>query len=86
MTDYDLLLSLLDMYRSKLEKRKNGVQLECYDFQTGKTRREACVPSNKARLNRLRIEIAAMMLKIEKQMTETCNGKPGKESWCNWTF
>lgn len=36
MTDYDILLSLLDMYRSELEKRKNGVQFEYYDFQTGK--------------------------------------------------
>ena len=82
MTDYEKLNALLDEYTTELQKRKEGVHSDVWDYKTGKFQTSVVVPNNKAKLNRLRIEIASTMLRIERQMTETTGGAVGKEGWC----
>lgn len=74
MTDYEKLVALWDEYETELNRRKRGVP---YKVWNGSGYTETMIaPNNKARLNRLRLEISRMMLEIERQMT----GR-GKEAW-----
>lgn len=83
MTDYDKLRALLEEYTSELQKRKEGVHCDIWDGKSMTMKTAVITPNNKARLNRLRLEITALMLRIERQMTQTTGGAVGKESWCD---
>ena len=79
MSDYQLLLAAMDEYKAELKRRKEGVEIEVWE--NGITEKERYRPANKARLNRLRLEITGLMLRIERQM---CGGPFSikyKEGW-----
>ena len=80
MSDYQMLLALMDEYRAELKKRRDGEEVRVWncekkDYETQKFR-----PANKARLQRLRIEISALMLKMERKMAAS-SSLYYKEGW-----
>jgi hypothetical protein len=80
MSDYQMLLALMDEYKAELKKRKDGEEIRVWncekkDYETQKFR-----PANKARLQRLRIEISALMLKMERKMAAS-SSLYYKEGW-----
>lgn len=80
MSDYQMLLALMDEYRAELKKRKDGEEIRVWncdkkDYETQKFR-----PANKARLQRLRIEISTLMLKMERKMVQFSR-MDKKEGW-----
>lgn len=80
MSDYQMLLALMDEYRAELKKRRDGEEIRAWncdkkDYETQKLR-----PANKARLQRLRIEISALMLKMERKMAAS-SSLYYKEGW-----
>lgn len=70
MTDLELLDGLWAQYRAELALRKDGVRCEGYQFR----------PNNKSRLNRLRLEIQSLMLRMERKMAFSDDIKR-KEGW-----
>jgi hypothetical protein len=80
MSDYQMLLTLMDEYKAELKKRREGEEIRVWncekkDYETQKFR-----PANKARLQRLRIEISALMLKMERKMAAS-SSLYYKEGW-----
>lgn len=72
------LMELIDQYVSELARRKNGVPDRIWDSKLERYVDTKTKPRNKARLTRLRLEIAALMLNIERQMTD---GSRLDEEW-----
>jgi hypothetical protein len=75
-----MLLALMDEYKAELKKRKDGEEVRVWncekkDYEVRKFR-----PANKARLQRLRIEISALMLKMERKMAAS-SSLYYKEGW-----
>lgn len=80
MSDYQMLLALMDEYKAEMKNRKDGEEIRVWncekkDYETQKFR-----PANKARLQRLRIEISALMLKMERKMAAS-SSLYYKEGW-----
>lgn len=69
MSDYEMLNALLDDYRDELKRRKDGVAVNIWNSRTDSYDTAREIPANKARLNRLRLEISRLMLEIERKMT-----------------
>lgn len=69
MSDYEYLLVVLDKYKQELDRRKNTPAEENGRYY---------YPSNKSKIDRLRLEISDIMLKIQRQMD---GYSTSKESW-----
>ena len=78
MSDYQLLLALMDEYKAELKRRKEGETFKYWDC--GVERERKLRPANKSRLSRLRIEISSLMLRMEKSMAQSWS-MDGKECW-----
>lgn len=70
MTDLELLDGLWTQYREELTKRAQGIKIGAMRYR----------PNNKCRLSRLRLEIQALMLKMERKMTAWDN-MDHREGW-----
>lgn len=80
MSDCQMLLALMDEYRAELEKRKDGEEIRVWNCETNAYETKRFRPANKARLQRLRIEISALMLKMERKMAAS-SSLYYKEGW-----
>lgn len=80
MSDCQMLLALMDEYRAELEKRKDGEEIRVWNCETKAYETKRFRPANKARLQRLRIEISALMLKMERKMVQFSR-MDEKEGW-----
>lgn len=80
MSDYQMLLAILDEYRAELKKRKDGEEIRVWNCETKAYETKRFRPANKARLQRLRIEISALMLKMERKMAAS-SSLYYKEGW-----
>lgn len=78
MADYALFLALVDEYKLELKKRKDGEILKYMDC--GVEREHKFRPANKSRLQRLRLEISRLMLRMERKM-EQFSPIDEKEGW-----
>lgn len=68
MSDHKYLILLLDQYTAELNRRKTGDPGRIWDSKLCEYVDVREKPRNKARLTRLRLEIGALMLNIERQM------------------
>lgn len=78
MSNYQLLLALMDEYKTELKKRRDGDTITYWD---GDVKREHKFrPANKNRLSRLRLEISRLMLQMERKMV-SYSSLNDKEGW-----
>lgn len=80
MSDYQMLLALMDEYRAELKKRRDGEEIRVWNCETKAYETKRFRPANKARLQRLRIEISTLMLKMERKMAAS-SSLYYKEGW-----
>lgn len=80
MSDYQMLIALMDEYKAELKKRKDGEEVRVWNCEKKDYEARKFRPANKARLQRLRIEISALMLKMERKMVQFSN-MDKKEGW-----
>lgn len=80
MTDYELFLALVDEYKSELKKRKDGEEVRVWDSKKKVYEAQKFRPANKARLQRLRLELSRLMLQMERKM-EQFSPMDKKEGW-----
>lgn len=67
MSDYELLKAMWSEYEAELERRKKGEIIE--SVYLGEKKSYKTLPANKERTRRLRLEIQAIMRRIESKMT-----------------
>lgn len=80
MSDYQMLIALMDEYKAELEKRRDGEEIRAWNCDKKDYEAQKFRPANKARLQRLRIEISALMLKMERKMAAS-SSLYYKEGW-----
>lgn len=80
MADYELFLALVDEYRAELKKRKDGEEVRVWNCEKNVYEVQKFRPANKARLQRLRLEISRLMLRMERKM-EQFYSIDKKEGW-----
>lgn len=78
MSDYVMLHYLFAEYKKELDNRRNGYTCPVWT-EKGYVNKQFR-PNNKARLQRLRLEISRLMLQMERKMVQF-SSMDKKEGW-----